>query len=191
MAVPVKDMSEDPVCDNHQFQINVKIMTSVHNRSTKPLSAAVSWTDHHSAHRTDKRPWWTLRIWLENSRVLISPELKLWHVFTLFPPCLHRPAGVWALQLGVVTLRRATEPLMMWTDLICSVKTERWEDGGETWWPCGAQWCHPGTGWAAGWQATRCTTATICCSRYSSLSRGPPFLTEQGAPTGWNNEQYN
>lgn len=78
----------------------------------------------------------------------------------------------------------------MWMDVICSVTTEGQRDHGKTWWPCGAQWCHPGAGWPAGWQSTHCTTAPICSARFSSLPRGSRFLTEQGARTGLNNEQF-
>lgn len=193
MALVVKDMWEDPVCDNHQLQINTKIMTSAHNRCTTPSSAAVSWGSHHFAHRTVK----------ENEKSLVHTvdlEVKntlCWYWFLrswscdVFPHCRHAAASSKASGFGkaeTLLLRGATEPLMMGPDLMCSVTTERQQGSGETWWPCGAQRCHPGTGRAASCLSTHRTTATICSGRFSSLPRGPQFHTEQGAPTGWNNQ---
>lgn len=69
MVLVVNDMSEDPICDSRRFQINMKIMTSAHNRCTKPSSAAVSGTGRGSTHRADE----------ENNKSLVhAVDLELW-----------------------------------------------------------------------------------------------------------------
>lgn len=169
-------MSEGLLCDNHQFQINTKIITSAHDRCTMPSSAGVCWTCHHFTHRIDKENKTSLvhTVFLE----LKNPLCWYWFLMScscdMFSqsPCLHRPADLCFWQPGAFVLRGATELMMMWMDGICSVTTESQRDSGETRWPCGAQWCHPGTGWAAGWRSAHCTTAPICSGRSPSFPRG-------------------
>lgn len=108
MALVVKDMWEDPVCDNHQFQINMKIMTSAHNRCTMPWLPWAEATNISLIEQTKrtKSPSCTLSIWRWKKKqknktkhtvlILISPELELWHVSTL-SPCCSVQQGLWFL----------------------------------------------------------------------------------------------
>lgn len=195
MALVVKDMSENPVCDNHQFQINMKIMTSVHDRCTMPSSAAASWNNHHFAHRIDKEN-------KKSSVPTVDVELELkntlcWYWFLrgwscdMFPHCpqacnVQQASGFG--KRGAVMLRGATVPLMMWTDLICSVTTERQR------WKMVAPWCSVVSPrnrmgcWLAGGtlhHSHYLLRQTLLFTQRSSVSR------RKGARTGCNNEQYN
>lgn len=108
----------------------------------------------------------------------------------MFPHCHHAAASSKASGFGKAECSRCEGPQSCWwRGRIWFVQSQQNDSKAvvKHGWPCGAQRCHPGTGWAAGCLSTHCTTAPICSGRFSSLPRGPQFHTEQGAPTGWNN----
>lgn len=145
MALVVKDMWEDPVCDNHQFQINMKIMTSAHNRCTMPWLPWAEATIISLIEQTKrtKSPSCTLSIWRWKKQKTKKPKthcadidfsgagaVTCFHTVTM----LQRPARPLVFwQGGALTLRGATELPVTGTDLICSVTTERQQGRGETW----------------------------------------------------------